>query len=310
MERNTLGTSSFVSVIVPTYNSFWSLRLCLKTLLGQDTSVPYEIIVSDDGSTDKTESFMAEYKGDDRIKYIAHNNVRLAENRNIGARNAEGSFLIFLDADMLATENFISAHYEALAEVGESGVICGSVPVAQECKQSPIGRYLNEKWNRRLLMLAKEPDNILLMQGGNFSITKEFFWSVGGFAASFKQYGGEDIDFFIKASQQGAMFKYCENAKAYHLVDTQFDELYAKNRQGKLAMKKLRDEYSVLSTLVRRSPRKGQRTIVDKLWQTWRSFSYSQQILLTFLPLLEVILPDKSLFVIYDSLLAWQTASN
>ena len=140
-----------ISLIIPTYNSKDSLKKCIRTVLNQNTQDSYEIIVTDDGSTDGTHNFMNYYQEIKNIKYIHHENVWLAENRNIGARQSKGDILIFLDADMIASKNFLRQHTESLIKTGERGLVIGSVPVAEECKKFPVGRYLDLKWNKRLV---------------------------------------------------------------------------------------------------------------------------------------------------------------
>jgi glycosyltransferase involved in cell wall biosynthesis len=89
-----------VSVLIPTYNRSYIIRDALESALAQ-TFRDFEIVVVDDGSSDKTEEIVASL-GSDRIRYIRHETNRgcsAACNTAIGA--AAGDLLAFLDSDDL-----------------------------------------------------------------------------------------------------------------------------------------------------------------------------------------------------------------
>lgn len=85
----------FLSIIIPNYNSGKLLRRCLESILVA-TEGDYEIIVVDDGSTDKSLSFVPK---DSHIKLIRQENKGVASARNIGIRNANAEYFMFVDAD-------------------------------------------------------------------------------------------------------------------------------------------------------------------------------------------------------------------
>ena len=88
----------FLSIIVPAFNVEKYIHKCLSSLLNQ-TSDDYEIIVINDGSTDKTDQIIEEtYQC--KIKYINKGkNTGLSDTRNIGTESANGDYIIFVDAD-------------------------------------------------------------------------------------------------------------------------------------------------------------------------------------------------------------------
>lgn len=89
----------FFSIIVPVYNVQSYLEKCINSILGQ-TFVDFEIIIVDDGSTDRCPE-ICDYlaKLDDRIKIIHKKNGGLSSARNVGVREASGKYLFFLDSD-------------------------------------------------------------------------------------------------------------------------------------------------------------------------------------------------------------------
>src|SRR6185369_13558490 len=107
------------SVIVPAYNMELCLRQTLETILAQETP-PLEIIVIDDGSTDRTAA-VAKSLGP-RITLIQQANGGEAAARNHGISLARGEFIAFLDADdcwrpgfLTACEQFLDANNDAIA---------------------------------------------------------------------------------------------------------------------------------------------------------------------------------------------------
>lgn len=85
-----------VSVIIPVYNGSRYIVQAVESALSQ-TFTDLEIIVVDDGSSDRTQEVLQPYL--DRIRYIYQENQGVAAARNIACQLAQGEFLAFLDAD-------------------------------------------------------------------------------------------------------------------------------------------------------------------------------------------------------------------
>lgn len=84
-----------LSIIIPCYNVERYLDRCLKNI----KTTAYEIILVDDGSTDKTSKICDEYNKYDNVKVFHKQNGGLSEARNFGLKKATGEYLIFLDSD-------------------------------------------------------------------------------------------------------------------------------------------------------------------------------------------------------------------
>lgn len=87
-----------VSVIIPTYNYERFVVAAVESALEQSYR-NLEILVVDDGSTDRTQARLAPYEG--RIRYIYQDNRGLSAARNTGIRAARGDLIAFLDSDDL-----------------------------------------------------------------------------------------------------------------------------------------------------------------------------------------------------------------
>lgn len=100
-----------VSVIIPVYNSAEYLRATLQSVVDQEYS-PLEIIVVDDGSTDRSVRIASEFK----VQIFTQPNRGACAARNLGIRKACGDYLQFLDADDLISPDKIRVQVERLSE--------------------------------------------------------------------------------------------------------------------------------------------------------------------------------------------------
>jgi glycosyltransferase involved in cell wall biosynthesis len=88
-----------VSVVIPLYNKKKYIRRCLKSCLNQIIA-PHEVIIVDDGSTDGSESAIADLvSGFEHVVLHKQGNLGVSMARNVGVRVSTGDFIVFLDAD-------------------------------------------------------------------------------------------------------------------------------------------------------------------------------------------------------------------
>lgn len=104
------------SVIIPVYNSENTVEACVKSLTCFEFC-DYEIILINDGSTDKSgEICKALAEKNPKIKYIEKENGGVSSARNTGLEKAEGKYILFVDSDDFVSENY----FEALNKMTES----------------------------------------------------------------------------------------------------------------------------------------------------------------------------------------------
>ena len=102
------------SIIVPAYNGEKYIEETLDCLLSQ-TEQSVEVIVVNDGSTDKTEEIVKEYASrDERVVYVYQDNAGVSAARNNGIERARGEYVIFIDSDDLLSEDALEKIYEGL----------------------------------------------------------------------------------------------------------------------------------------------------------------------------------------------------
>src|SRR6266849_561888 len=122
--------SHLVSIVMPAYNAEKRIAESIRSVLDQ-TYPNWELIVVDDGSTDRTADVVRGFvSSDSRIKYIFQPNGGQASARNTGVRNSGGDLTAFLDADDLWLPAKLGLQVKAMEEtnadvVSSSGFVFG-----------------------------------------------------------------------------------------------------------------------------------------------------------------------------------------
>ncbi len=109
-----------VTIIVPVYNSEQYLPICVESILKQ-TFKDFELLLVDDGSTDRSGDLCETYaKQDKRIRTYHKKNGGVSSARNLGIRESAGKWLLFVDCDdwldKMVLENYflLEPHLETL----------------------------------------------------------------------------------------------------------------------------------------------------------------------------------------------------
>lgn len=133
-----------VSVIIPVYNVGNYLERCLESVLGQ-TEKSIEILCIDDCSTDDSLSILECFGRKDKRLHIFKNEINQGQaySRNIGLDNAQGEFILFLDADDYIAEKMIEEMYAAAIKRNLDLLFCDT-KILQEYKEAqatPLRRF-------------------------------------------------------------------------------------------------------------------------------------------------------------------------
>ena len=178
-----------LSYVVPAHNEEFLLGRTLSALhesvraLGE----PYEIVVVDDASTDRT----AEIALAQGARVISVNNRQIAATRNAGAVAAMGDILIFVDADTSVTESALRAAIEAL----HSGAVGGGAAVKFDEGRLPIYARVLE------FLLPSVLRMIRLAPGCFIFCTRDAYLAAGGFDDAL--YVTEEVGFAQRLKRQG-----------------------------------------------------------------------------------------------------------
>jgi len=116
-----MESSPLVSVVVPLYNKEHTISASLTSILKQAYK-KFEVVVVDDGSTDKGLSIVRSLL-DTRIRSISQRNCGQSAARNVGIRHSNGSLVVFLDADDLWDEGHIATLVRLSTKYPETGLV-------------------------------------------------------------------------------------------------------------------------------------------------------------------------------------------
>lgn len=122
-----------VSIIIPAYNAETSILETLQSALNQ-TWQDFEIIIVNDGSTDKTVELVLELK-DPRIHLISTPNQGASQARNVGINNVCGKYIAFLDADDIWLPEKIWEQLAALKQSPKSKVAYSWINIIDQNNQ-------------------------------------------------------------------------------------------------------------------------------------------------------------------------------
>lgn len=116
-----------ISIIVPVYNVEKYINKCMDSIINQSLK-DIEIIMIDDGSTDRCPEILDKYAlEDNRIKVIHQKNAGQGAARNKGIDAAKGQFVCFVDADDWIEHNFCELMFNNLQKNNADIIICGRI---------------------------------------------------------------------------------------------------------------------------------------------------------------------------------------
>lgn len=117
--------SNLISIIVPVYNVEKYLHKCIESILNQ-TYTDFELILINDGSTDKSLDICKYYSNiDSRVNVIHKENEGVSVARNVGISKSKGSWIVFVDSDDWISERYCEILLENAEREQAEMVICG-----------------------------------------------------------------------------------------------------------------------------------------------------------------------------------------
>jgi glycosyltransferase involved in cell wall biosynthesis len=178
-----------VSVIIPVYNCELYLAEAIDSVLNQ-TYRSFEIIIIDDGSTDRSREVIKSFDNS-RLRYSFQENKGSSSARNKGVQLARGEFFSFLDADDVWTQDKLALQMKAFERDRGLDMVFGH-----------ISQFLSPDVIEDLEAKNKLMENVLPGYSvGTILIKKDSFFRVGPFDISWRV--GEFIDWYSKAQEMG-----------------------------------------------------------------------------------------------------------
>ena len=219
-----------ISVIIPAYRAEKYISEAIESALNQ-TLLPFEVIVVNDGSPDNLYEVARAYKPE--ILLFKKENEGISKTRNFGLRKATGNLIAFLDADDYWPETHLEFLHNKMEENENTGLVFGLIKefISPELKEKHEGNDNN-------VLLVKLPFP------GSTLIKKEVFEEVGIFDESL--HAAEFIDFLDRAKSKGVSSESIDETVLYRrlhnanngVVNKKSQQDYLKVLRASLARKR------------------------------------------------------------------------
>jgi len=196
-----------VSVVIPAHDSEKTIAACLNGLFKQTVArEKYEIVVVDDGSRDATRA-IAQAAG---VRVLAQENRGAAAARNLGAQNARGEIVLFIDADCVPDARWIEAMIAPFAEAE----IIGAGGMKRTHQRGSVPQFIQMEFDDRYdrVRASRRFDFI---DSGTAAYRRAVFLQSGGFDAGLAD--AEDVDLSYRLSELGLKMGFADGAIVYHL---------------------------------------------------------------------------------------------
>jgi len=198
------------------------LRRALEAYLGQTAlSEISEILIVDDGSTDRTHAVVSEVAQTSPvpIRYFRQDHRGAAAARNLAIREARGDLFLFTDDDVVPSSTLVEEHSKWHRQNPDPCVaVLGFIPWDPEVRPTPFMNWLI--WGGPLLNLRecskRKELGFEFFYTGNLSLKAEFLRKNGTFDEDFRSYGYEDLELGYRLTRRGLRLLYNPDAVGYH----------------------------------------------------------------------------------------------
>ena len=202
------------SIIIPIYNRPNEIDELLKSLTKQNFSDDFEVLLIEDGSTDKSDLIVDKYKNQLDLKYFFKENSGAGASRNFGMGKALGNYFIILDSDVIVPNQYLSEVKKAL-NINFTDAFGG--PDAAHSSFTSLQKAINYSMTSVLttggIRGKKKSVGKFQPRSFNFGLSKKAYENTQGFS---KMKNGEDIDLTFRLWENEFETQLIEKAFVYH----------------------------------------------------------------------------------------------
>lgn len=217
------------SFIIPVYNRPQEIKELLDSFSQLQYKKPYEIIIIEDGSNEKSDELIKKVSSQLNIKYFFKPNSGPGDSRNYGMQRADGNYFIILDSDCLLPPQYLNEVEQSLSE---NYLDCFGGPDAAHDSFSPLQKAINYVMTSFLttggIRGRKKSIQQFEPRSFNMGISKKAFESSDGFG---KIHPGEDPDLSQRLLKAGFKIGFIERAFVYHKRRISWTNFYKQVRK-------------------------------------------------------------------------------
>jgi len=205
-----------LSVVIPLYNKEDSIEQTLKSVISQSVT-QFEIIVVDDGSTDRSLEIVRSFS-DERIKIISKENGGVSSARNIGIQEAQFTYIAFLDADDFWESNYLEEQSKLINTYPEAAMWGVGWGYLESDKKKEIDHLTNEGFCGIIENYWTLKKNSNLFWTSAVVLNKKVCDKVGYFDERIRY--GEDLDMWYRIMLNYPVV-FCNKTLAYYRIDAE-----------------------------------------------------------------------------------------
>ena len=239
------------SIIIPVYNRPQEVDELLESLCCQ-TFKDFEVVVVEDGSTEKCDTVCDNYADHLTLHYHYKPNSGPGPSRNYGAERSQGEYLIILDSDVIVPENFLET---IQSELDREPCDAFGGPDRAHPSFTPIQKAINYSMTSFFttggIRGGKKKMDKFYPRSFNLGIKKSVYDALGGFAPM--RYG-EDIDLSTRIFKNGYSCRLFPEAFVYHKRRVKFSSFFRQVKHSGEARIVLKDKYPETFKLVHLLP--------------------------------------------------------
>ncbi|WP_405565903.1 glycosyltransferase [Polaribacter sp. Asnod6-C07] len=204
----------FFSIIVPVYNRPKEIDELLESLTQQTYSEAFEVLIIEDGSSEKSDQIVEKYKSKINLKYFFKENSGAGASRNFGMQKASGNYFIILDSDVIVPKQYLS---EVAKKLQTNYTDAFGGPDAAHKNFTVLQKAINYSMTAVLttggIRGKKKAVGKFQPRSFNFGLSKKAFEKTQGFS---KMKNGEDIDLTFKLWKNNLETQLIATAFVYH----------------------------------------------------------------------------------------------
>lgn len=185
---------TFFSVIIPLYNKENFIENTIQSVLSQ-TFQDFEIIIINDGSTDKSEQKVLQFT-DARILYCTKENEGVSTARNFGIEKAASDYITFLDADDYWYPDFLSVMFKKINTFPDQKVFAGGIEIETSKKIFPAQYSIQKTNDFEIVNYFKASLKETIIWTSCAVFHKSIFEEIGVFDPKIKS--GQDTDLWVR----------------------------------------------------------------------------------------------------------------
>jgi hypothetical protein len=230
-----------LSIIIINWNGKNWLKQCLSSILGQNLNEPFEVLLVDNGSVDGSVAYV--HESFPKVKIIElDRNYGFAEGNNLAVRNAGGDYLIFVNNDTKAEEEWLKNLVQAADVHPEFQILC-SIQLPSQKENRIVGLDVFGGGRVSQFESFSAITDSIFANGGCFLIRRKWIENLGYLFDSHYFCYAEDVELSLRTIMMGGRIGYVRDSRIQHYksgsAPPSFPRMYLNTRNLLLTYYKL-----------------------------------------------------------------------